>query len=479
MSLKQKAVSGFLWSFIDSFTNYGLQFVFGIILARLLTPNDYGLIGIITIFITISQSFIDSGFRQALLRKQDCTQADYSTVFFFNLAVSLLFYIILYIFAPNIGTYFNEPVLKLLLRVLGINLILYALIAIQLTILVKNINFKHQTKISIVATIISGITGITFAYYGYGVWSLIIKMILSVFITFILLWIYNKWRPSMIFSKKAFHEMFSFGSKLLLSGLLYRATQNIYYLVIGKYFTATQLGYYTRAEQFSNLPSANLTSVIERVSYPVLASLQHDIPKLQETFKSIVKSTMLISFTIMIGMAAIAKPLILVLIGEKWLPSSLYLQLLCIAGIFYPLNALNLNLLNVFGRSDLFLRLELIKTSLTIPIIIIGVFYGIIPMLLSIIIFNYFGVVLNSYYTKRYIRYSTLNQIKDIFPTFLIAFVMGFLMYLVGFFVNAKPIIILSLQVVSGMFSFVILVEGFKPKGYSQLKETIRSKFSK
>ena len=361
MTLKQKTISGLKWSFIDNTANIGLSFIIGIILARLLSPQEFGLIGMITIFIALASSFVNSGFSQALIRKQNCSQTDYSTIFYFNLIVGVVFYLLLFFTAGNISSFFNEPLLKPMVRVLSLGIIINALTLIQSTRLTKQINFKLQTKISIISTVISGAVGIVMAYRGFGVWSLIAKTIIGYFLTSVFLWYWNKWKPSFIFSISSFKELFSFGSKLLVSGIIDTIYRNVYYLVIGKYFSAVELGYYTRADQFQALPSSNLQGIIGRVSYPVMATIQDDIPRLREAYTKLIRSTMLITFVLMLGMAAIARPMILTLIGENWEPCVIYVQMLCFVGMFYPLHALNLNMLQIQGRSDLFLRLEIIK----------------------------------------------------------------------------------------------------------------------
>lgn len=269
MSLKQKTISGLLWSFIDSIAGQSISFVVGIILARVLNPKEFGLIGMLTIFIAISQSFIDSGFRQALIRKQNCTQADYSTIFYFNIVVGVLFYILLFVCAKSIGNFYHEPILKQLIRVLGIGLIINSFIIIQSTLLTKRIDFKLQAKISVISSFISGIISIYMAYTGWGVWSLVALTLVKYTVSSLLIWFWGNWKPIWYFSLKSFKELFSFGSKLLVSGLIDTIYRNAYYLVIGKYFSAVELGYYTRADQFQSIPSSNLQGIIGRVSYPV------------------------------------------------------------------------------------------------------------------------------------------------------------------------------------------------------------------
>jgi len=476
MTLKQRTVSGLLWSFIDSIAGQGITFIVGIILARILSPKEFGLIGMLTIFIAISQSFIDSGFRQALIRKQNCSQADYSTVFYFNIIIGALFYILLFSCATSIGNFFNEPILKSLIRVLGIGLIINSFTIIQSTLLTKRIDFKLQAKISVIASFSSGIISIYMAYIGLGVWSLVALTVVKYAVSSLLLWSWGNWKPIWYFSKKSFKELFSFGSKLLVSGLIDTIYRNIYYLVIGKYFSAAELGYYTRADQFQSLPSSNLQSIISRVSYPVLATMQNDLPKLRSTYKKIITSTMLITFVLMFGMAAIAKPLVLTLIGSKWEPSVIYLQMLCFVGMFYPLHALNLNMLQVLGRSDLFLRLEIIKKVLAVPIIIIGVFWGVKAMILGMMFLTLIAYFINSYWSGRLVGYSFLEQIIDILPSFLLALIMSGFVYAEGFMIETSPLSLLIIQLSTGALLTIGLCEGFHFKDYLYIKVIVKEK---
>jgi O-antigen/teichoic acid export membrane protein len=450
MSLKQKTISGMMWSFIDNMASQGSNFIIGIVLARLLVPRDFGLIGMITIFIAVSQSFIDSGFSQALIRKKNCSQADYSTVFYFNLIVGIFFYLLMFFTAGSISAFFKEPQLKLIVQVLGINLIINALTIIQLTQLTRRIDFKLQTRISILASIGSGAISIVMALKGFGVWSLVAKSIGQYALKSFFLWFWNGWKPSWLFDKKSFKEMFAFGSKLLVSGLIDTTFKNIYYLVIGKYFSAVELGYYTRADQFQGLPSQNLTGVIQRVSYPVLASIRDEGDKLKSAYRKLIKSSMLISFVLMLGLAATARPLVLTLIGKKWLPCVIYLQLLCFVGMLYPLHALNLNMLTVQGRSDLFLRLEIIKKMIFIPMIVVGVIWGIKMMILGMLLSSIFAYFLNSYWSGKMIGYSSVKQLQDIMPSFLLAATMGAAVYAAGAILKTKPWLTLLIQAAVG-----------------------------
>ena len=478
MTLKDKTLSGLIWSFIDNSANIGISFVFGIILARLLSPREFGLVGMLSIFIAVSQSFVDSGFSQALIRKTDPTQEDYSTVFFFNIAIGIICFIILFIFAGFISKFFNEPKLKPMLQVFGLVTIIEAFTIIQRTILTKRIDFKLQTKISIISSFVSGIISIGMAYAGYGVWSLVVKIISMYFITSLLLWWWNEWRPTMVFSMKSFKELFFFGSKLLASSIIHKIYRNAYYLVIGKYFSAQELGYYTRADQFSQLPSSNITTVMQRVSYPILSSIKDDIPQLKSVYKKLVKSSVFITFILMLGMVAVAKPMVLVLIGVKWEPCVIYLQMLCFVGMLYPLHALNLAMLQVDGRSDLFLLIEIIKQTLTIPVIAIGIMFGIMAMVQGMIVHSLIALYLNSNWSGRIIGYSIGEQIKDVFPSFLLAMTVGSIVYVEGLLIPFLPLPLIIIQLITGAVLTFGLCEVFHLEDYLYIKEIFKERIN-
>jgi len=476
MSLKQKTISGLLWSFIDNFANLGLSFIVGIMLARLLIPAEFGLIGMITIFIAISQSFINSGFGSALIRKKNCTQDDYSTVFFFNLVVGIIFYLLLFFCAHAVSNFFNNPQLINIQKILGLVLIIESLTIIQRTILTKRVDFKLQARISVIASIGSGIIAILMAYNGFGVWSLVALQLSRQAINSFLLWLWNNWKPSLSFSVESFKELFGFGSKLLLSGLIDTTFRNIYYLVIGKFFSAQELGFYTRAQSFSNLPSENLNGIIGRVSYPILADIQDDIPRLRLNYQKLIRSTMFITFTLMLGMVAVAEPMVLTLIGAKWLPSVIYLQMLCLVAMFYPLHSLNLNMLQVLGRSDLFLKLEIIKKLLALPTIIIGIFWGIKIMIAGMLLNTVIAYYLNSYWSGRFIRYSFGRQIKDILPSFFLALFMAGIVFLIGVLVPLSSVWKLLMQIVFGAIIIFFSGEVLKLNDYIFIKNLVLEK---
>jgi len=479
MTLKEKAINGVLWNSISNFASLGIEFIVGIILARLLTPKEFGLIGTITVVIVLSEVFVNSGFSQAIIRKQDCTQKDYSTAFFFNLAIGILFFLILLITAEPISRFFDNTELKSLIQVLGVGLIISSLTLIQRAKLVKRIDFKLQTKISLISSTVSGITAITLALSGFGVWSLVVKALTNKSLISILLWYWNKWKPDWIFSKESFKELFGFGSKLLLSGLIGTFLQNINYLIIAKYFTPQDLGYFTRAEMFKNLPSQNVSTIVTSVGYPVLAKVQDDRVQMKNIFRKMLVNTFFIVVILMAGMAAVAKALILTLVGEQWLPSVELLQMLCVVGVMLPLNSMNINILNVVGRSDLYLKLQLIVNSLAIPNIFIGVFFGIKALIIGMIVISFCAYMIFNHESNKVLNYPIKEQLNDVFPSFLLAVTMGIIVYLIELTSNLNPIYTLMIQLIAGFVIVVISGEFFKIKEYVFLKNTLVAKLRK
>lgn len=472
-SLRDKTITGMLWSFSDSIAGQAIQFIVGLILARILTPAEFGLVGMITVFIAVSQSFIDSGFAQALIRKPGADEKDYSTVFWFNLAAGLVFFALFFAFAPAIARFYKEPQLLSLTRVLSIILIINSFGMVQRALLTRRIDFRQQTIITVASAVISGGIAIWMALSGYGVWSLVWKSLIGYLVQSVMLWWLSSWRPVLVFSKESFRDLFAFGSKLLISGLIDTVYRNIYPLIIGKVFTAEDLGFYSRADQFTKLPSQNISQVVQRVSYPALSQLQDNDEKLKTGYRKVIITTMYISFVALLCLAAIARPLIVVLIGEKWLPAVPYLQLLCLGGMLYPLHAINLNMLKVKGRSDLFLRLEIIKKLLAVPVILAGIFIGIYAMLIGMVIHSFVGYFINSYYSGRMIKYPFNEQLADILPAFLISLVGAGITWGVLLVVPAGNFILLVIQVVVAAGLILLLSEVTRNSGYTEIKGII------
>ncbi|WP_320052893.1 lipopolysaccharide biosynthesis protein [uncultured Acetobacteroides sp.] len=467
-SLKEKTINGLFWSSLERFSIQGIQFVIGIILARLLTPSDFGIIGMLSIFLAISQSFIDSGFSNALIRKIDRTQTDYSTVFYFNIIVGLVFYSILFFTAPLIALFYNTPILIPITRFIAITLLLNSLTVVQRAHLSAFVDFKTQAKASVIAVIISGSVGVWMAYNSYGVWSLVLQYVLNVFINSLLLWFFTKWRPSLVFSTKSFVELFSYGSRLLVSGLLDTIYRNVYTIVIGKRFAAQELGFYTRADQFAQFPSSNISGIVGRVTFPILSGIQHDDERLRIVYRKYLKLSAFVVFPLMIGLAAVARPLILLLLNSEWESVIPLLQILCFSMMWYPVHSINLNLLQVKGRSDLFLRLEIIKKIIAVLILIVTIPIGVIAMCWGIVVSSVLALVVNTYYTGKVIKLGFFIQMRDLMPLLLISIIIGGVMFLSTQLFSSN-IIKLSVGVVIGISCYITISLLFKSKELSHV----------
>ena len=471
-SLKNKTVKGTVWSSLDAFLGQGITFLVGLVLARLLSPEEYGLIAIITIFISVFNSIVDSGFSNALIRKQDATEADYNTVFYTNLAISTVLSTALFFGAPLIADFFSRPQLTSLTKAMSSVVIINAFAIVQNIRLTKNIDFKTKTKVSLIASLTSGVIGIAMAFGGFGVWSLVAQQISKQLLNSVFLWFFIRWMPKLLFSRKSFKEMFDFGWKLLVSGLINTIWTEIYQVIIGKFYQPQTLGQYTRAQQFSSIFSSNLTSIIQRVSYPVFSQLQDDKERLKSGYKRIIKITMLVSFVLMLGLAAIAKPMILVLIGDKWLPAVPFLQILCFNMMLYPLHSINLNMLQVQGRSDLFLKLEIVKKIVGVIPLCLGIFVNIYYMLIGSVFVGFFSYFLNARYSGPFLNYSIKEQVKDIMPGFSIALLVALPVYAISY-LPLNPFILLPMQLLVGLLIVLILCEKAGLEEYKEIKSIV------
>jgi O-antigen/teichoic acid export membrane protein len=425
MSLKQKTFKGVIWSAIERFSTQGVQFLFGILLARLLTPNDYGMIAMLAIFMAVSQTFIDSGFGNALIRKPDRNEADKATVFFFNIFMAAACYGVIFLAAPFVAQFYGMPQLTDILRILAINLIIQSFGSIQRLNLTIDLNFRTLAKISLSGAVVGGTAGLICAYKGLGVWSLVVQQMATTSSSVVLFWVLVRWRPKCFFNKDSFKNMFGFGSKLLFSGLINTIYNNVYDLIIGKVFAAATLGNFSRANHFANFPSSNITGIFQRVTFPVLSKIQDDHEKLRTGYLKFLNMATLVIFPLMIGLAALAKPFILLVLTEKWVEVILILQILCIAQMWHPVHAINLNILQVLGRSDLFLKLEIIKKIAGITILCITLPHGIIAMCLGQWVSTSFGLAVNTYYSGKLLNAGLFTQLKMYIPTLLNSLIMG------------------------------------------------------
>lgn len=473
-SLKDRAVSGVGWSAAEAFLGQGVTFIVGVILARLLSPAEYGLIGIVTIFTIVLTGIVDSGFSNALIRKKDSTQEDYDTMFITNFVMSILLFILLFFSAPFIARYFERDELTDLTRVTGLILIIQAFSLVQNTILTKRIDFKTKTKASVISAVLSGSTGIVMAYTGFGVWSLVGQILSKQLISTIVLWILNHWKPTFRFRMDSFRYMWGFGWKLMLSGMLNNIWAQLYQLVVGKFYSPATLGQYTRSKEYASIFSSNFTTIIQRVSFPVLAEVQDDKVHLLAGYRKVISLTMFITAICMISLGAVAEPLIYCLIGPKWDLAVVFLPLICLSLSLYPLHAINLNLLQVEGRSDIFLILEIVKKVVAIGPICLGIFVSIYWMLVGSIIAGVINFFLNSYYSGRSLGYTSWMQLKDVLPSYGIAFIIALSVY----FLKYLPVsnwIILLLQVVVGSLVFFVVCKALKVEEYKEIKGMVKT----
>lgn len=432
-SLKNKTIKGVGWSAADALLGQGVTFIVGLVLARLLSPDEYGLIGICLIFTTVLNGIVDSGFSNALIRKKEVTDEDYNTMFTTNMAISIVLYVLLFISAPLVSDFFHRIELTALVRVTGLILFLNALSITQVTILTKNIDFKTKTKASLVSAIISGVIGIAMAFMGYGVWSLVAQQLSKQLLYTLCLWVLNKWWPKFTFYNDSFKYMWGFGWKLLASGILNNVWNQLYQVVIGRCYTSSTLGHYTRANECASIFSSNLTTIIQRVTFPVLSELQDDKKKLLVSYRKLIKVSMFVTVICMFALGAMAEPMIYSLIGPQWHQAATFLPFICITMSLYPLHAINLNMLQVQGRSDLFLYLEIVKKIITLIPIFIGAFIGVYWMLCASIFTGFIAFLLNSWFTGKFLNYSSWQQLKDVLPSYLIALFIGFIVYLLKF----------------------------------------------
>jgi O-antigen/teichoic acid export membrane protein len=467
-SLKDKTVKGIGWSALDNAARYGMQFVIGIVLARLLSPDDYGLLGLVGIFTMVCTALVNGGFTTALIRKKNATDNDYNTVFICNLGMSLMLYVVVFLCAPLIANFFERQELIALVRVSSLGLIIGALGLVQRTRLTKRIDFKTQTKITLVSTVVSGIVGIGMAIAGFGVWALVAQQLTTQALSTILLYIYNRWLPRFRFSTESFHELFGFGWKMMVSALIDSIWKELYQVIVGKFYSPATLGQYTRARHYAKLFSSNLTTVVERVTYPVLSSIQDDKERMVSAYRRIIRTSMFITAVALFSLGAVSEPLIYCMIGPKWHDAATYLPLICITFSLYPLHAINLNMLQVQGRSDLFLGLEVVKKVIVLAPLFVGAFVGIMPMLWVNMLIGIIAYFLNSYYSGRLLGYSTWMQLRDIAPSYALAIAIALSVW----FLKYLPLsywIILPLQLVVGTAMFFTLCKLFKMKEYKEI----------
>ncbi|OXG06370.1 O-antigen/teichoic acid export membrane protein [Flavobacterium araucananum] len=466
-SLKSIAAKGIFWSAVDKFAVQIGQFVVSVVLARILIPEDFGLIGMLAIFMALSQTFIESGLGIGLIQRQDRTDIDFSTVFVFNLLVSGFFYLLLFFSAPYISLFFNQPQLTDLVRVLGLTLFLNALAIVQKTKLTIAMDFKSIAMSNVIAVIAGGLCGIVAAINGYGVWSLVVQSLVWSLATSVSLWFLSSWSPSVSFSKKSFNSLFGYGSKILLAGLYAQLLNNIYNICLGKFYPTASLGYYTRAKSFADVSAGTIVSIIQQATFPVLAAVQNDQEKLVSIYSRMIRMSAFLIIPLMTLIALLAKPIVILLLTEKWVSLIPLLQWMVFARIFLPMSAINMNLLNAVGRSDLYLKVDLSKLPLTILAMIITIPLGLKAIIIGHVVTSAIAFVINAYLPGKFYGYGAVKQLKDMLPVFFATIGMAISVLVLSYFIK-NLILELLLGVVLGAVTYLFICWALK---LEELKE--------
>ena len=473
-SLKNKTLSGVFWGFMEKFSVQIISFIQGVILARLLTPADFGLVAMVGVFTAVSGALADSGFASALIRKKNKEEIDYSTVFDINLVLSFFLMLVLMAFSKLIADFYHEPVLVKIVCLNAILLFLGSCTGVQWIRMTSNLQFRKMSEMSIINSFFTGILSISLAYCGFGVWSLIYPGFFTIVLNFFLYWHFQHWLPGFKFSWKSCKELFGFGSKMLATVLLSTICDNLSPIIIGKKYNKSDLGYYSRGVSFSQLPSTTITGVLAKVAYPILSEIQDDDERLGKAYRKLLRLSAFLVFPIMMGLAALAHPIIRVMITSKWEPAVVYLQLLCFSLMWYPIHALNLNLLKVKGRSDWYLKLEIIKRSIGILVLFITVPISIFAMCIGQVITSYFSLFINTHYTGKILSLDFLAQMRDLLPSFFYSLSMGGLVYLLSsLFDNDWLKIIVGIIFGVTYYFFVSFI--FKSKELSYLLDLVKS----
>lgn len=471
---KSKVLSSLFWKFMERGGTNGIQFVVQIVLARLLSPKDFGLIALVTVFITLATVFVQRGFSTALIQKKDADRVDFSSVFYLSLFVAGLLYIILFFTAPLIANFYREPYLEPVLRVLSVILLFGAFNSIQNAFLARNMNFKKLFFSSLGAMLISGIIGIITAYIGWGIWALVMQQITRQISVTIILWFTVKWRPAPVFSFKRVKGLFSYGSKLLASSLLHHLYMDLRSLIIGKIYSPAMLGFYHKGSQFPKLIISNIDGSIHSVMLPALSSHQDNIKKVKDMTRRAIVTSSFVVFPVMVGLAVVAEPLVKIILTDKWLNAVPFLQIYCGSYALTPIHTANLQAINALGRSDIFLKLEIIKRTVSLIVLGISIPFGIYAMAWGVFLSGVLGSFINAYPNLKLLNYSYLEQWKDIIPSLLLSLVMGVIVYSLNF-LDFSEWQILILQIVLGVILYIGMAKMFKIESYTYLIVSIKN----
>jgi len=467
-NIKSLVLSSLFWKLMERGGTQGIQFIVSIVLARLLIPEDYGLIALVAVFIDIANVFVQSGFNTALIQKKDANEADFSSVFYLSLFVASLLYVIFFFTAPTIAAFYEELKLILVLRVLSVILFFGAFNSIQNAVVARKMQFKKLFFSSLGAIVVSGTVGIVMAYAGFGVWALVLQQITNQLLIIVILWFTVKWRPRLLFSFERVKSLFSYGWKLLVSSLIDTLYMNLSSLIIGKIYNAEMLGFYNRGKQFPALIVTNINGSIQSVMFPALASQQDNRQRVKDMVRRSIVTSSFILFPMMVGLAVIAEPLVKILLTEKWLPCVPFLQIYCVSYALWPIHTANLQAINALGRSDIFLKLEIIKKIVGLAILGVTVFYGVYAIALGGIVSGLIGTIINSYPNAKLLNYGYKEQWKDIMPSLLLSLVMGAVVYSVQLFgMTVWPTLIV--QGFVGIILYVGMARIFKLECFTYL----------
>lgn len=477
-NMKSKVLSGLFWKVMENGGTQGIQFIVSIILAKLLTPEEYGIVGLITIFITIANVFVQNGFNTALIQKKNADDVDFSSVFYLSLGVAAVMYAVLFAGAPLIAAFYEEPELVLIVRVLAVILFFGAVTSVQNAVVARRMEFRGLFFATLAAVIISGLLSICMAYKGMGVWALVGQQIAYYFFLMLVLFITVSWKPGLLFSITRVKTLFSFGWKLLCSSLLDTVYNNIYGLVIGKAYNNEVLGYYNRGDQFPKLITNNLGVAIQSVMLPAFSASQSDKPRVKSMVRRSIVTSSFVILPMMAGLIAVAEPMVLVILGEKWLSCVPFLKLMCVAYSFWPIHIANLQAINAMGRSDTFLKLEIIKKTVGVAGLIIGIGFNVYILVILKAVIDFLCTFINAWPNKKLLDYSIIEQWKDILPSAAISIVMGICVFSIQFVIS-NAVICLIVQIVIGALVYLGLAKLFKLESFNYLLDIVKAKLGR
>lgn len=473
-SLKKKAASGMIWTSIQKFSKTGIRFISGIVLARLLTPYDYGCIGMLTIFLVLAEQFVDGGFGSALIQKKKPTQEDYSTIFYWNLGLAFVMYAALFFSAPAISRFYKIPILCEVLRVQGVILFIYALNIVQRSILKKQLKFKVIAVTRIVTSIIALIFTIIMAFLGYGVWALVTQYLIGAFIPMVVYWVYTKWRPIWAFSWKSFKELFGFGFFMLLTHLINSFSSQLQGLLIGRFYDPVTLGFYSKAQSTERLASHTISGIMASVTYPLYAEVQDDMTRMHNMIKRLTTTIFYITCPMMAILLLTAKPIFIFLYSDRWLASIPYFQVLCVAGMGTCLSSVNTQTIAAIGKSKIMFTWTIIKRAIGITVMIVSLlFFGMDGLLIGLVFTSWFAYFVNIGLVSKYIGYSWMKQIKDLLPIAIVVMLAGIVSYLIGFFLESNMYADGAVKLIVFLTIFIGWSHFFQPESYTYTKSVV------